>query len=66
MDAQLVPTGLLNVDGVPVLNCVTRAIKMAKNLIDLQKLGISVSGRLMDRKPVEEDWETERKNVGFF
>jgi len=56
---------ILDVDGVPVLNCVTCAIKMAKNLIDLQKLGISVSRRLMYRKPVEEDWETERKNFGF-
>jgi len=38
---------------------------MAENLIDLQKLGISVSRRLMYRKPVEEDWETEKKNFGF-
>ena len=56
---------VLVVDGVPVLNCVTCAIKMAENLVDLQKLGTSVSRRLMYRKPVEEDWETERKNFGF-
>lgn len=65
LGAFLDQQGVLNIDGVPVLNCVTCAIKMAENMIDLQKLGISVSRRLMYRKPSAEDWEKERKNFGL-
>lgn len=65
LGAFLDQQGVFSVDGAPILNCVTCAIKMAENLIDMQRLGTSVSRRLMYRKPLAEDWETERKNFGF-
>ena len=57
--------GVMEVDGVPVLDCVPCAIMMAEDLIGLKKLGTSVSRRFMYRKPLEEDWKKERKNFGF-
>ncbi len=57
--------GVLEIDGVPILDCVTCGIKMAENLVDFWKLGISTSRRLMYRLPVEQDWKAERKNFGF-
>jgi len=61
----LTTEGVVEIEGVPILDCVTCAIKMAENLIDLQKLGMSVSRRLMYRPPSEEDWKRERENFGF-
>lgn len=61
----LVTEGVYEVEGIPVLDCVTCAIKMAENLADFQKAGISVSRRLMYRSPLEEDWNKERQHFGF-
>lgn len=57
--------GLLEIDGALVLDCVTCGIKMAENLIDLRKSGISVSRRLMYRQLPVEDFEKERRNFGY-
>lgn len=61
----LATEGFMEVDGVPIVECLTCAVKMAENLIDLRKFGISVSRRLMYRKPMADDWDTERENFGF-
>ena len=53
------------VDGVPILDAATCAIKMAENMIDLKKLGISVSRHSMYRQPLEEDYKRERVTFGF-
>ncbi|MFC2001040.1 aspartate/glutamate racemase family protein [Chloroflexota bacterium] len=61
----LASEGLTEVDGVPILDSVTCAIKMAENLIDLKKIGISVSRYSMYRQPLPEDFEKERGTFGF-
>ena len=61
----LVLQGVTRVDNVPIIDSVTCALIMAEELIALEKLGISVSRRLMYRKPKEEDWKAERKIFGL-
>ena len=52
-------------DGVPILDPVMCGVKMAENLIDLRKLGVSTSRHFMYKPPLPEDYEKERKTFGF-
>lgn len=63
---MLAVEGIFEIDGVPVMDPVSVAVKMAESLVDLQKLGLKVSRKLMYRPPVPEDVsEKERAHFGF-
>lgn len=61
----LAAEGITTVDGALILDCVTCAIKMAQDLIDMRKVGIDVCRRLTYRQLSEGDWAKERQNFGY-
>ncbi|OGA50551.1 MAG: hypothetical protein A3F74_01225 [Betaproteobacteria bacterium RIFCSPLOWO2_12_FULL_62_58] len=63
---MLAVEGVFDVDGVPVMDPVSVAVKTAESLVDLQKLGLKLSRKLMYRLPVSEDISNkERAHFGF-
>jgi Asp/Glu/hydantoin racemase len=57
----LIDQGLREVDGVPILDCCTAAIKTAEMLADLQKLGVRRSAKGLFEAPAGEAKEKIRK-----
>ncbi|OGA50549.1 MAG: hypothetical protein A3F74_01210 [Betaproteobacteria bacterium RIFCSPLOWO2_12_FULL_62_58] len=63
---MLAVEGVFDIDGVPVMDPVSVAVKTAESLVDLQKLGLKLSRKLMYRPPVSEDISIkERAHFGF-
>ena len=63
---MLAVEGVFDIDGVPVMDPVSVAVKTAESLVDLQKLGLKLSRKLMYRLPVSEDISNkERAHFGF-
>ena len=57
----LIDQGVRDIDGVPILDCCTAAVKTAEMLVDLHKLGIRRSGKGLFAEPPAGDKAKLRK-----
>ena len=57
----LIDQGVRDIDGVPILDCCTAAVKTAEMLVDLQRLGIRRSGKGLFAAPPAADKAKLRK-----